>query len=155
MTGYVYAIECAGRIKLGFSEDPERRFNKVASDAPFPCELLAFWPGSKADEMDVQDKFRAVRVHGEWFAATTELLDFVRSVGAKVQKRQKGTTICGIELARGAKGDLANLLGIDASVLGRWRRVPAHHVRAVSDYTGIEPSKLRPDLYAGMVEAAS
>lgn len=58
MTGYVYAIECAGRIKLGFSEDPERRFNKVASDAPFPCELLAYWPGSKADEMDVQDKFR-------------------------------------------------------------------------------------------------
>lgn len=155
MTGYVYAIECAGRIKLGFSEDPERRFNKVASDAPFPCELLAYWPGSKADEMDVQDKFRAVRVHGEWFAATTELLDFVRSVGSKAQKRQKGTTICGIELARGAKGDLANLLGIDASVLGRWRRVPARHVRAVSDYTGIEPSKLRPDLYAGMVEAAS
>lgn len=154
MTGYVYAIECAGRIKLGFSEDPERRFNKVASDAPFPCELLAFWPGSKADEMDVQDKFRAVRVHGEWFAATTELLDFVRSVGAKAQKRQKGTTICGIELARGQQIRLAKHLGLYPSTVSQWQSVPAEHVRAVAEFTGIEPAKLRPDLYAGMVEAA-
>lgn len=155
MSGYVYAIECAGRVKLGFSEDPERRFNKVASDAPFPCHLLAYWPGSKADELDVQAKFRSARVHGEWFVATAEILEFVSAVGVKAPSRPKGTTICGVELARGEKGELASLLGIDASVLGRWRKIPAHHVRAVAEFTGIEPAKLRPDLYSGMVEAAS
>lgn len=34
MSGFVYAVECAGRIKIGFSEDPGKRFNKIASDAP-------------------------------------------------------------------------------------------------------------------------
>lgn len=77
MTGFVYAIECSMRVKIGFSEDPIRRLNKVASDAPFPCALLGYWPGTRADELDVQTKFNAIRLHGEWFAATVELMGFV------------------------------------------------------------------------------
>lgn len=78
MTGFIYAIECNARIKIGYSEQPEKRLNKVASDAPFPCVLLGYWPGTVADELDVQSKFQSIRVHGEWFAATEELLNFIQ-----------------------------------------------------------------------------
>lgn len=77
MSGFIYAIECGQRIKIGFSEKPELRFNKIASDAPFPCQMLGYWPGDKSDELDVHAKFNATRVHGEWFAATEALLGFV------------------------------------------------------------------------------
>ena len=83
MTGYIYAIECNARIKIGFSEDPARRLNKIASDAPFPCELLGYWPGTVADELSVHDKFKSVRLHGEWFAATVDLMEFIAAVSVQ------------------------------------------------------------------------
>lgn len=86
MTGFIYAVESGGRIKLGFSEKPELRFNKIAADAPYPCQLLGYWPGSVAEELELHDKFRAIRVHGEWFAATTDLLAFIADVAVPVIK---------------------------------------------------------------------
>ncbi|PWJ93574.1 Meiotically Up-regulated Gene 113 (MUG113) protein [Mesorhizobium loti] len=77
MTGHIYAIECAGHVKLGYSENPERRLNKIAADTPFPCDLLGYWPGTKADELDIHQKFQSTRARGEWFVATEELLSFV------------------------------------------------------------------------------
>lgn len=77
MSGFIYAVECGDRIKIGWSTKPEFRFNKIASDAPFPCTLLGCWPGTRADEFDVHSKFRELRQHGEWFKATTALLAFI------------------------------------------------------------------------------
>lgn len=154
MTGFIYAIECSGRIKLGFSKDPEKRFNKVASDAPFPCQLLGYWPGSRADEIDVQDKFRAGRVHGEWFAATEELLSFIADVNERTVRTRGKTNLCGFRIPRGDKVRLADFLGLHSTTLCRWQKVPAEHVRKVAQFTGISPSILRPDLYRGMEPAA-
>jgi hypothetical protein len=77
MTGFIYAVECGSRIKIGYSKLPDKRFAKIASDAPFPCVLLGFWPAAVADELAVHDKFHAIRVHGEWFASTENLLAFI------------------------------------------------------------------------------
>lgn len=87
--GYVYAIESAGRVKIGYSADPEKRFAKVSSDAPFPCTLLGYWPGTVADELDVQDKFNAIRQHGEWFDSAPELLAFIANVAVPMQAARK------------------------------------------------------------------
>lgn len=54
------------------------------------------------------------------------------------------------------RADLARALNVNKSLVTRWsqRRVPIDRVAAVSDATGIPRQKLRPDLYAGMTEAA-
>lgn len=54
---------------------------------------------------------------------------------------------------RGAQRKLADHLKLYPSTLSQWKAVPAEHVRKVSEFTGIEPATLRPDLYAGMAEA--
>ena len=87
MTGFIYAIECAGRIKLGFSAKPEARFTKVASDSPFPCQLLGYWPGTGADELEIHAKFNSIRQYGEWFDATPELLEFVTRVALPLDRK--------------------------------------------------------------------
>lgn len=77
MSGFIYAIACGERIKIGYSTQPDARFSKIASDAPFPCELLGFWPGTTDDEAVIHREFSDVRVHGEWFASTRKLRLFI------------------------------------------------------------------------------
>lgn len=126
MSGFIYAIESGGRIKIGFSEKPERRFTKVASDAPFPCVLLGFWPGSASDELAIHAAFNAIRVHGEWFVATEALLDFIADHVVPVEK--KGAVAKGCEPAAslvvkfGSVKELATACGATIHAVGRWRR---------------------------------
>jgi len=88
VSGYIYAIECGERIKIGHSMKPELRFVKIASDAPYPCTLIGYWPGSRVDEKDIHDLFSSIRVHREWFAITIELRLFIE---ARAQPHQKKT----------------------------------------------------------------
>lgn len=81
MTGFIYAIECGDRIKIGYSTQPDLRFNKIASDAPYPCKMLGFWAGTRGDEAMLHREFEDVRIHGEWFASTERLR---KTIGAAV-----------------------------------------------------------------------
>lgn len=128
MTGFVYAIECNGRIKLGYSESPEKRVNKVASDAPFPCVLLGYWHGSVADELDVQTKFQSIRVHGEWFAATEDLLAFIQQNVIPIEPApKKHKTILDTDSPLTAwrkraglrQHELASMLGVNTSFVSQ------------------------------------
>jgi DNA-binding transcriptional regulator YdaS (Cro superfamily) len=49
--------------------------------------------------------------------------------------------------AIGSKRKLAFLLGMSASALLGWRRVPAHRILQVEAVTGVRREQLRPDLY--------
>lgn len=119
MNGFIYAIECGERIKIGHSKHPERRFSKIASDAPFPCHMLGYWPGSVADELEVQSKFLAIRSHGEWFAATADLLAFVaqnvmpaHAVGKRKAVRPEDSPLAAWRKQSGlCQKDLGKMLG--------------------------------------------
>lgn len=125
MSGYVYAIESGGRIKIGYSEKPEHRFSKVASDAPFPCVLLGYWPGTVADELAIHQLFNSVRLHGEWFAATENLLAFIAARVIPVEPKRypaKGCEPAGSLIAKfGSVKALAEITGISVHSVGRWR----------------------------------
>lgn len=41
---------------------------------------------------------------------------------------------------------LAKFLNVSPSAISMWKEVPPHRVRAVSDFSGIPPEELRPDL---------
>jgi hypothetical protein len=159
MSGFVYAVECAGRIKIGFSEGPEKRFNKIASDAPFPCVLLGYWPATVADEMAFHERFKSIRVHGEWFAVTEDLLAFVsanvipaENMGVRFRVSEDDSILAAWRKSNKKLGaEVADELGITQATWSRWesksRRVPAERVADVERVTGINRAELRPDIF--------
>lgn len=162
MTGYVYAVECGGRIKIGFSEDPQRRFNKIASDAPFPCELLGYWPGSVSDELAFHEQFKAVRVHGEWFAVTESLLAAVSDHVIPVENStaryaiHEGDSVLAVwrKTQRIRGEEIAGKLGITRCTWSRWEtgshKVQPERCPQIELITGIPREQIRPDIYLGV-----
>lgn len=162
MTGYIYAVECGGRIKIGYSTKPEFRFSKISSDAPFPCTFLGQWMGTKEDESALHERFASSRCYREWFAATEEIKAFLSLNATKelpsrrYDVRQDDSVITAWRKERRIRqSDLAAQLGIDKSVYSRLEKgeIPAKHVRKLARVTGLPPAVLRPDLYAGMAAA--
>lgn len=151
MSGFVYAIECSGRVKIGFSMQPAKRLSKIASDAPFPCRLLGYWPGSEADELAIHEKFQDTRVHGEWFAATEALMHFIAGrkidLPAEALDARKPVDLCGFLVHRGAKRELAEALGITSGAISQWTQVPPNRAIAVERLTGISRHDLCPDVF--------
>ena len=85
-TMYVYAIrnKHTGRIKLGISENPERRLKELQTGNDCELELLAYREAANRfkDEKAIHDKHQHLRVRGEWFdtpvayAVATDGIDF-------------------------------------------------------------------------------
>ena len=85
-TMYVYAIrnKHTGRIKLGISENPERRIKELQIGNDCELELLAYREAANRfkDEKAIHDKHQHLRVRGEWFdtpvayAVATDGIDF-------------------------------------------------------------------------------
>ena len=84
-TMYVYAIRNnhTGRIKLGISENPERRLKELQIGNDCELELLAYREAANRfkDEKAIHDKHQHLRVRGEWFApvayaVTADEIDF-------------------------------------------------------------------------------
>lgn len=158
MIGFVYAIRCADRVKIGWSSDPVRRFGKIESDSPFECERLGYWPGSMDDESAVHKRFADIRMHREWFAATPPLMAFIEQMAMPV--RQCRSTLVPNEddgplaLWRKAEGlsqaEAAEKLGTRRETVLRWEKckpaIPLHRLDHVASVTGLEKAKLRPDL---------
>lgn len=92
MNGFVYAIECADFIKIGFSGDPVSRLSKIATDSPFPCRLLGFWPGSKNTEDELHKRFQSSRVKGEWFKVTDDITAFVKAHAVAPPRKHRRTS---------------------------------------------------------------
>lgn len=125
MSGFIYAVECGQRVKVGFSVQPALRFNKISSDAPFPCRLLGFWAGTRADEASIHDAFHLNRVHGEWFARSEGLLDFIAANTLPILSRSR-TPENDIRTFRKARKwsqqRLAEELGVNTSTVWRWEK---------------------------------
>lgn len=51
---------------------------------------------------------------------------------------------------RGKQQELATLLGLGASTVSQWQNVPAEHVLAVENFTGISRHVLRPDVFGAV-----
>lgn len=57
--------------------------------------------------------------------------------------------------AAGSAAALARLMGVSKMAAGNWLRygVPAERVLKVSEFTGVTPHELRPDLYPNVTDA--
>jgi DNA-directed RNA polymerase subunit RPC12/RpoP len=83
---WVYFIEAVGlnKIKIGTSEDPEKRLRELATGSAVQLRIIARMPGDLEMERTLHRQFEHLRFDREWFHATKELLTFIAglSVGS-------------------------------------------------------------------------
>jgi len=60
-------------VKIGLTNQPERRIRTLASTLPLPIEVLGIHSGNGADEALLHARFRDQRTRGEWFKHTPEI----------------------------------------------------------------------------------
>lgn len=93
--GFVYFIECPsqGLIKIGYAAKPEARFYSLITMNAADIRRLATMGGGRVKEAELHIRFAHLRVHGEWFRAESELMDFIISEangwGGKELSRRK------------------------------------------------------------------
>lgn len=71
----IYFVRCTetDAIKIGFADDPFRRFSKIQSDSPGKLELLAVEEGDRTREAELHRQFASDRKRGEWFRRSAAL----------------------------------------------------------------------------------
>lgn len=67
--GHVYLAEALeiGRIKVGWSKNPNKRVANISSESPVKVRLIAFKDGTIKDEGRVHLRLKEWRLKGEWF----------------------------------------------------------------------------------------
>ena len=80
-SGFVYAIHAVGtnRVKLGFSQEPEKRMAALQIGSPFPLQLIYKMPGGPRDERRLHSRFRSCRIFGEWFEFTSGQIQQIKT----------------------------------------------------------------------------
>jgi Meiotically Up-regulated Gene 113 (MUG113) protein len=77
--GHVYVIGFADYVKIGWSENVKRRLFDIQKHAPEKLVLYSVFATQEATERKLHRRFKRLRLHGEWFALTHSLKDWVRN----------------------------------------------------------------------------
>ncbi len=75
--GHVYVIGFADYVKIGWSENVAERLFDIQRHAPEKLVLYTLFAARKKTERELHRKFKSLRLHGEWFALTRDLKDWV------------------------------------------------------------------------------
>ena len=85
-TGYVYFLLAKENLvqpmmKIGYSmRGRETRLRACQTGSPVKLELAATIYGTRFDEQALHRRFEYLRAHGEWFAFSGELQDYVEGL---------------------------------------------------------------------------
>ena len=80
-TTYIYfAQDPSGPIKIGWSQDPEKRVRGLRHNGQRP-KLLATLESHHGTEQKLHLCFRHARIDGEWFSPTVALVELIRESG--------------------------------------------------------------------------
>lgn len=72
---YFLHAPSARAIKIGISIDIDKRIQSLRSGSPVSLTLLGTIAGGADEEKEIHNRWAHIRMHGEWFSATSELLD--------------------------------------------------------------------------------
>ena len=77
--GLVYFIEAVGvsRVKIGYSDNPDKRLKQLLTGSPLTLELRATMPGSLTTEKELHQRFSHLRIENEWFTFADEIKDYI------------------------------------------------------------------------------
>lgn len=77
-TVYVLYDDAGQRYKIGFTTGPvQRRRRAIETAADLTLSVVAEVPGTMADERALHERFAGQRIAGEWFAASSELHEWI------------------------------------------------------------------------------
>jgi DNA-binding XRE family transcriptional regulator len=147
MTGFIYVMRSADRVKIGHSMKPDLRLSKVASDSPFPVKLISMFPGSQSDEAEIHAQFSCCRRHGEWFDVNGPLSAWIYALPIYVKpprrRRDIGTELSKAMQARNlTDAAVAVEAGCDRSMITKVRNGTAEPslplAVAISRATGVD-----------------
>lgn len=83
-SGFVYFVYGnTGRVKIGFTTDPIKRFGSLRTNCPDKLTLLGLVPGTKEDERAWHERFHGQRIFGEWYRSTSELKRQIRAIKSR------------------------------------------------------------------------
>lgn len=75
-TCFHYLIEGADRYKIGRTwADPDKRLAALQIGSPVTLLLVAYFRHHPAIERKLHNEFDSLRVHGEWFVKSPEILE--------------------------------------------------------------------------------
>jgi len=147
----VYMIRAGetGPVKIGHAGDPEQRRSELQVAHWERLAIIRLFVGGMDDERALHVRFSAHSIRGEWFSFVPEMME---DVGLEEIIRAPVASKYPPELKRvletvGGPLKLARALGIGASAVTQWTRVPPRHLPRVERITGIPGRELRPDLY--------
>jgi hypothetical protein len=80
---YFVQAECVGHIKIGWhaGTDAAERVRELQVGSADKLTLLGTMPGERETEADLHRQFSHAHVHGEWFRAVPELLNYIGNKG--------------------------------------------------------------------------
>jgi T5orf172 domain len=93
----IYFIQEAGNekapIKIGYcSGDPISRLQALQTGYPAKLAIICVLPGPQSDEGREHEKWKHLRVHGEWFRADPDLLEYIRSEASEKDPTKRHRT---------------------------------------------------------------
>lgn len=78
---YIYFIRSGhGAVKIGKAVDPRARLRELQTAHPDSLTLIAAVPAHAALERAIHEKFKHLRMEGEWFRLETDLFEFIMAV---------------------------------------------------------------------------
>ncbi len=87
-TGFVYLIGHPRAVKIGWSDRhpgaPGGRLADMQSASSEDLELLGLIEGPFSREREIQNRFSAHRVRGEWFVRHRQILDYFIENGVPI-----------------------------------------------------------------------
>lgn len=80
---FIFSTETE-RVKIGIARDPWRRLAHLQIGAPEELGLIGFMIAGDARERErsLHERFASIRVRGEWFRLTDELMDCIKNEGS-------------------------------------------------------------------------
>lgn len=78
--GKVYFVECAGRVKIGFSTDVNARLRQLSTGSALTFNFISAVDGSKSFERAIHKALAEHRSHGEWFHDTPQVRSIINAI---------------------------------------------------------------------------
>ncbi|HEY4452341.1 MAG TPA: GIY-YIG nuclease family protein [Solirubrobacteraceae bacterium] len=77
---YVLLDGESNAVKIGRTTDLRGRPRDLQTGNPRELELVSAWRGNASQEREMHAEFQHLRIRGEWFACTDDLLRYVRNL---------------------------------------------------------------------------
>lgn len=86
---YFFHDSVSGKVKIGCSDDIQRRKTEIETGFPCSLTLLALLPAAEWPERDVHERFLADRFRGEWFDYSDGIKEFVASFAKSIKQEAR------------------------------------------------------------------